>query len=203
MLSRLSEVLRSRFGEPGHREAKVDLPDSLRESLRKIPREWVLCRDIDRLWAPLLHRELPREEEARYRGHLEACDRCAELFASFEAERLETFDPPEALLQALRRAPATASASGRRGSFKLPPWWVLDVKYAAAVSYSLAILAVTFCGKPADCLERAGDWQVPVAAFAERMEDESKNAVRSLAEVLRKAPYLRRHETEPGAESFP
>ena len=201
MLRRWREALDRRFRGTASGAPQRELPEALGNRLREIPREFFLCRDMDRLWASYLAGELRTEEGARCRDHLGRCGRCRGLVQALQAARSEPVEPSEELLGRLRGIPRSTGVPHTVRPPQRLPWWLLDLRYAGALCYTLSILAVALCGKPADCLAHTAEWTDPVIAAVERMENGSQSAVRSLSEAFRKSPYLRREDPQGEARS--
>lgn len=139
------------------------LPEGLGSRLREIARQEMLCRDFDRLWPEHLRAELVPDEARRVALHLESCRRCATLAAVLEAAVVleeETLAPSLA---------ARLSALGRRLRPPLP-FYVRDVRFAAAASWLLAIALAALLGGPEALAERGlTALQRPVHGAAEEL----------------------------------
>ncbi|MCB1033154.1 MAG: hypothetical protein KDD47_04895 [Acidobacteria bacterium] len=163
-------------------DGRQEVPSGLEERLRRIPNEVLLCRDIDRLWAPLLSDELEASLDQRCRDHIGGCPRCHRLVSVLREAREAPEEPREAFLRELRAIPRRPSVVRHRSE---APWWVLDLRYAAALCYALAVLAVGLCGGSAKCFAPAQGWAEPVVGAVERVEDGSRSAVSAFSQMLR------------------
>jgi hypothetical protein len=123
------------------REGAESLPESLRSRLLSLPQELVLCRDVDRQWAELLAGELEEAKAQGLRRHAADCQRCGLLLATLGTAREDREPIPKALLTRLR-VPLRA----RRPA----PWWVVDVRFALAASYLVALVALPAFGLKGD-----------------------------------------------------
>ncbi len=125
-------------GEPSR-----PMPDALRQRLRAIPDQEVLCRDADRLYRAARARAWAEGDgegtvDAPAERHLEECPRCRELFATLAS----AFNRPVPLPRRLARGLRAIARHPQR----LLPIWIADTRYAAAACYLLAAVALSLAG---------------------------------------------------------
>lgn len=126
------------------KEPRRPMPDGLRQRLRSIPSQEVLCRDVDRLYRTARARAFAGDGaevavDAAAERHLEACPRCHELYATLAcAFNLRRLPLPRRLARGLRQV--------ARHPERLLPIWIADTRYAAAACYLLAAMALSLAG---------------------------------------------------------
>ncbi len=126
-----------------NKEPKRRMPDALRRRLRDIPRQEVLCRDVDRLYRHVRARawaggDADAADTAAER-HLAECPRCRQLYATLaDAFNLRPVPLPRRLARSLRQV--------ARHPERLLPIWIADTRYAAAACYLLAAVALSLAG---------------------------------------------------------
>ncbi len=132
------------------------LPEALRQRLQEIPRREAVCRDVERLYRATLRRarsasghDAARRDAAVDR-HLESCARCREVYGTLFLALAEARRPLPA------RLASRLSALARKPETRLP-LWIADVRYAAAVCYLVAALALGFAGDASALLRGATD----------------------------------------------
>ncbi len=136
-----------------NKESKRRMPDALRQRLRDIPRQEVLCRDVDRLYRHVRARawaggDADAADTAAER-HLAECPSCRRLYATLAS----AFNPrpmplPRRLARSLRQV--------ARHPERLLPIWIADTRYAAAACYLLATLGLSLAGDASALLRDTG-----------------------------------------------
>ncbi len=144
------------------------MPNALRQRLRDIPKQEVLCRDVERLYRAARTRAFAGTAEvaidAPAERHLEACPSCRQLYATLaSAFNLRPLPLPHRLARGLRAI--------TRHPERLLPIWIADTRYAAAACYLLAALALSLAGE-ASALFR--DTSATVSSKAQVWVDESE-----------------------------
>ncbi len=137
-----------------NREPKRRMPDALRRRLRDIPRQQVLCRDVDRLYRHVRARAWAGDDadaavDTAAERHLAECPSCRRLYATLAS----AFNPrpmplPRRLARSLRQV--------ARHPERLLPIWIADTRYAAAACYLLATLGLSLAGDASALLRDTG-----------------------------------------------
>ncbi len=121
------------------RDARQPLPGGLRQRLSAIPRQVVVCRDVDRLYAAARRQAFDGEMEPAAEAHLATCERCRTLYATLGSAFAEMQRPaPPRLAARLRHI-------GRHPEALLPVW-VRDSRYAAAACFLLTVIMMSLAG---------------------------------------------------------
>lgn len=117
------------------------LPEGLRQKLRAIPRQEVVCRDVERLYRATRSRahEAAEDSDGAAHRHLEGCARCSELYGTLDAAFATR---PRPMPQRLTRRLAAIA----RHPEQLLPLWIRDTRYAAAACYLAASLTLALAG---------------------------------------------------------
>lgn len=161
-------MLRHWFPARAPSRPRQPLPEALRRRLREIPREEILCRDVDRLWPdyllPQRRERLPESQRQGLARHFGSCPRCTALAEALAPSLdLAPEPPPPRLVHALRSLPR------RRAPL---PFYLRDARYAAAASWLLALALVLLLGGPAAIAERSSEvFDRPVRRAAVGLEE--------------------------------
>lgn len=133
------------------RRGATALPPELAGRLRAIARRETLCRDVDRLWPELIASSpiLEAAELAALERHVESCRRCASVVGWLAP----AFVPP--LREPLPPATAHRLRAIARTHRRPLPFYLGDVRFAAAASWILALALILVLGGPQRTAGRA------------------------------------------------
>ncbi|MCH9649200.1 MAG: hypothetical protein K0U98_13250 [Deltaproteobacteria bacterium] len=157
------------------------MPDHLRQRLADIPHQQVLCRDLERLWAPWLAGELASEQTAPLELHEKACVSCQGWLSALRGARpVAAPAAPPGLQRRLSRI------SNQPLKVRVP-LWLADIRYSAAVSYAAASLVFLLVGDPSRiALEHLPTVTSSLALAADKAEERGEEVLDSWTADFRK-----------------
>lgn len=143
------------------------LPESLRSRLQAIPRQVVVCRDRERLYAAARAAAHGQEPEPLAAEHLESCGRCRTLYGALKVAFAEV--PPAPTPTLFDRLKGVA-----RGLEPLPAW-IADGRWATAACLLLSVVLTAVAGDSAAMFRDASsNLETRAAVWAESGESRGR-----------------------------